>query len=128
VIRIRNIAFYSTIILIFVVIGFIIYLAISLKRTRKLQKELLHQTHKAQESERMQSSFIRSMYNDVCAPLDHINQQTQRIRITSLSPVQKAECSKQIQESCRQLTSLLDEMLEKAYHESTTESQETPPD
>ncbi|MCS2970131.1 hypothetical protein NXW91_05840 [Bacteroides fragilis] len=127
VIRIRNIAFYSTIILIFVVIGFIIYLAISLKRTRKLQKELLHQTHKAQESERMQSSFIRSMYNDVCAPLDHINQQTQRIRITSLSPVQKAECSKQIQESCRQLTSLLDEMLEKAYHESTTESQETPP-
>ena len=128
VIRIRNIAFYSTIILIFVVIGFIIYLAISLKRTRKLQKELLHQTHKAQESERMQSSFIRSMYNDVCAPLDHINKQTQRIRITSLSPVQKAECSKQIQESCRQLTSLLDEMLEKAYHESTTESQETPPD
>lgn len=61
-------------------------------------------------------------------PLDHINKQTQRIRITSLSPVQKAECSKQIQESCRQLTSLLDEMLEKAYHESTTESQETPPD
>lgn len=29
-------------------------------------------------------------------PLDHINKQTQRIRITSLSPVQKAECSKQL--------------------------------
>ncbi|MCE8600376.1 histidine kinase [Bacteroides fragilis] len=126
--RIRNIAFYSTILLTFVVIGFTVYLSINLKRTRKLQKELLRQTQKAQESERMQSNFIRSMYNDVHIPLNHINKQTQLIVGTSLSPTQKAECSEQIKESCQQLTSLLDEMLEKAYHESSAEAKDAPPD
>lgn len=126
--RIRNIAFYSTILLTFVVIGFTVYLSINLKRTRKLQTELLRQTQKAQESERMQSNFIRSMYNDVHIPLNHINKQTQLIVGTSLSPTQKAECSEQIKESCQQLTSLLDEMLEKAYHESSAEAKDAPPD
>lgn len=63
--RIRNIAFYSTILLTFVVIGFTVYLSINLKRTRKLQKSCCakpKRLRKANECNQTSSGRCITMY------------------------------------------------------------------
>lgn len=120
----RNIAFLCTIGLTFIVLIFAIYFRINLRRTQKLQKELLKQTQKAQESELMKSAFIKSVCHDVGTPLDTISKHTLLISDELSTDSEKAESSETIHESCQQLTSLLDKMLETAYNESLSEKKE----
>ncbi|WP_455587779.1 histidine kinase dimerization/phospho-acceptor domain-containing protein [Bacteroides sp.] len=117
---IHRIALYCTIVLVIISISFSIYFYINLKRTRKLQQELLLHTLKAQESEQMKSAFIKSICQEVRTPLDNINTFTEQLADHSLSSEKKTEYSEIITDSCKELTSSLDHMLEAAYKESSS--------
>lgn len=122
--NIHSIAFYCTIALVIISIFFSIYFYINLKRTRKLQKELIRHTLKAQESEQMKSVFIKSICRDIRTPLDTISTLTQQITNHSIKPETKAEYSGIITESCKELTAAVDEMLETAYTKSSSAGDE----
>lgn len=118
--HIHSVALYCTIALVIVSVFFSIYFYINLKRTRKLQQELIRHTLKAQESEQMKSAFVRSVCREVRTPLDTINDLTQQIADHTLPSETKTEYSGIITDSCKELTSALDTMLETAYKESST--------
>lgn len=116
--RTRNIAFYAILCLVVIASGAAAYFGIHLKHIRKLQKELLRQTSKAQETERMQSAFINSICHEIRMPLDYITLDTQRITKDELTTEEKTACVDRIHQNCQSLTSSLDDILETAYHES----------
>lgn len=116
----HHIALYCTLALVIISISFSIYFYINLKRTQKLQQELIRHTLKAQESEHMKSAFIKSICQEVRTPLENINTYTKQIADKSSSPENKARYSESITKSCKELTSSLDQMLETAYKESSS--------
>lgn len=125
---IHRIALYCTIALVIISIGFSIYFYINLKRTKKLQQELIRHTLKAQESERMKSAFIKAICREVRIPLNNINTFTERITDHSLGYEKKKEYSVIITDNCKELTTSLDNMLETAYSASLPAQGGTPGD
>lgn len=119
--NIHSIAFYCTTGLVTISILFSIYFYINLQRTKKLQQELIRHTRKAQESERMKSVFVKSICREVRTPLDNINTFTKQITDDSLSSEKRAQYSDIITDNCKELTSSLDNMLETAYKESSSQ-------
>lgn len=123
---IHRIALYCTIALVIISVGFSIYFYINLKRTKKLQQELIRHTLKAQESEHMKSAFIKAICREVRIPLNNINTFTERITNHSLSYEKKKEYSVIITDNCKELTTSLDNMLETAYSASLPAQEGTP--
>lgn len=99
-----------------------VYYYKSLKKTRRLQKEIYKQSIKAQESEHMKSAFINSICHEIRTPLNSINGFSE-ILIDESTPVEeKKEYQEIIQENTRLLTSLLDSLIEVANLDSLTEA------
>lgn len=69
----------------------------------------------------MKSMFVKSICREVHAPLDHINTFTKQITDDSLSSEKRAQYSDIITDNCKELTSSLDNMLETAYKENSSQ-------
>ena len=69
----------------------------------------------------MKSMFVKSIYREVHAPLDHINTFTKQITDDSLSSEKRAQYSDIITDNCKELTSSLDNMMETAYKENSSQ-------
>lgn len=118
----RLIEFIFTICILIVVVSISIYYYKSLKKTRKLQKEIYRQSIKAQESEQMKSAFINSICHEIRTPLNSINGFSEILIDESTPAEDKKEYQDIIQENTRILTSLLDSLIEVANLDSLTEA------
>lgn len=118
----RLIGFIFAICILIVAASISIYYYKSLKMTRKLQQEIYRQSIKAQESEQMKSAFINSICHEIRTPLNSINGFSEILIDESTPAEEKKEYLEIIQENTRQLTSLLDSLIEVANLDSLTES------
>lgn len=112
----HQMALVCSIVLLLVMIGFLVYSYINLKRTQKLQAELFKQKEKALHSEKKKTSFINSVCHEVRTPLNAIFGFSELI--TEDNSEKKEEYFNFIWESCDQLTYLLNDMLEVASLEN----------
>lgn len=106
--------------LLLIIATFGFYSYFNLKHIRKLQAEFLRQKQEAQKSERMKAAFINSICHEVRTPLNSI------VGFSELIAEEESRDKKEyyaniVQESCGQLTYLLDDMLEVAYLENRME-------
>ena len=69
----RQVAFIFALCILFIAICISLYYYQTLAKTQKLQKEVLLQSIKAQESEEMKASFIKSICHEIRTPLNSIN-------------------------------------------------------
>lgn len=97
-----------------------IYLYLSLKKVTRLQKELVRESARAQESENMKSAFINSMCHEVRTPLNAICGFSELIVDDTLTSEEKAPFPKIIQTNTRMLISLMNDLLEVANLDSTS--------
>ncbi|RHB33903.1 sensor histidine kinase [Bacteroides nordii] len=118
----RLVEFIFTICILIVVVSISMYYYKSLKKTRKLQKEIYRQSIKAQESEQMKSAFINSICHEIRTPLNSINGFSEILIDESTPTEDKKEYQNIIQENTRILTSLLDSLIEVANLDSLTEA------
>ena len=100
--------------LLIVVIGVCSYLYFSLKREKKMKAELKVLHRKAQESEKMKQAFINSICHEIRTPLNAIVGFSDLIMNEDIDEEMRREFPAEIQKSTRQLTGLVNSMLEVA--------------
>ncbi len=121
VIRNRTAALISFIAFGALLLGTGIYLAVALRRNRRLQADIARHARKAQESEHMKSIFVNTICRRIGAPLTAIDRTAQAV-MTSEAPVaDRMQMLGAIRESTDLLLSTLDNMLEAASLDSLTE-------
>ena len=91
---------------------------------RKHLKELRVAYDHALESDRMKTAFIQNVSHEVRTPLNIISGFAQIISDPDMteSAEERIQMSKMMQKNCHQITSLIDEMLELSFNESTEET------
>lgn len=104
--------------LIFIIAG---YLYWNLKKMKSLQKELVKQNAKARESENMKTAFINSMCHEIRTPLNVITGFAEVVAGEGLETQEKAQYVEIIRKNTKDLTSLLDDLLEAANLDSSTD-------
>ena len=116
------------IITIVITLLFVIALVANLLNRRRYQKRLLEKnrqlkiaTNKAQESDRMKSSFIRNVSHELRTPLNIINGFTQVLTNVSmpLSDEERRQAATTIDENTRYITSLVNKMIALADEDAT---------
>lgn len=116
----RKAAFILTLCVLLIAIAISWYYYKTLKRTKKLQKEIAVQSIKAQESEQLKSAFINSICHEIRTPLNAINGFSEILTDESTSLEEKKEFRNIIQENTSILTSLLGSLIEVANLDSLT--------
>lgn len=106
----------------FIVIAIVIsvYLYLNLKKVTRLQKELVRESARAQESENMKTAFINSMCHEVRTPLNAICGFSELIVDDTMTPEEKASFPEIIQTNTQMLISLMNDLLEVANLDSTS--------
>ncbi len=96
-----------------------------LKRMQKelleSNKEVLRQSEKAQESEKMKTAFINSMCHEIRTPLNAINGFSNLLLDETIDPECKEEFPELIQQNTDLLTRLLNDLLEVSNLSSSVE-------
>lgn len=122
----RKLTFMSGIVLLFVlVLGIFLYLHKTRKLYHLLQKsysKLSIEKNKANESERMKSSFIQLICSEVKIPLNVTNELLQLLERTDLSTEQRIEIRGEISKNLRMLSSEIDNMLQISKLDSSEEN------
>lgn len=121
----RQHALYLATIIIVIIVAFSIYLYLNLKRVKHLQKELLSESAKARESENMKTAFINSMCHEIRTPLNAICGFTELILDDSLEQEEKKSFPDIIRTNTKALTSLLNDLLETANLDSSSDTFQT---
>lgn len=109
----QNLVIFLTIILIISILV-CTYLSHSLRKERRLKSELKRLHSKAQESEKMKQSFINSICHEIRTPLNAIVGFSDLIMNPEIDEEMRREFPGEIQRSTKQLTSLVNSMLEVA--------------
>lgn len=110
----RKAALNFSICIIVIIVAISIYLYLNLKRIKKLQKNLLKESARAEESENMKKAFINSMCHEIRTPLNAICGFSELIVDESMDAEDKKEFPEIIRDNTKVLTSLLDDLLEVA--------------
>lgn len=92
------------------------------KQLKESNEKVIIASEKALESEKIKNGFIRNMYHEVRTPLNAINGFSGLIAEGDVSPEEKQEFSRIIYENCNQLTQMMNDVLEIAQLDSTTET------
>lgn len=116
----------------FVAIGLLVvaiglYLYRALQRNRRLQADILRHNRKAQESERMKSTFINTICRGIGPPMDVIDRSVQELMTVTRDSQGQDELQTAIRDNTRLLLSTLDNMLEAANLDSLSERLELTP-
>lgn len=118
----RQVAFIFALCILFIAICISLYYYQTLAKTQKLQKEVLQQSIKAQESEEVKASFIKSICHEIRTPLNSINGFSEILSDDFSTPEEQKDYQLIIQENTRLLTSLLHSLVEVANLDSLTAS------
>lgn len=106
--------------IIVIIISISIYLYLNLKKIKKLQKNLLKESTRAEESENMKKAFINSMCHEIRTPLNAICGFSELIVDESMDAEDKKEFPDIIRDNTKALMSLLDDLLEVANLDNTS--------
>lgn len=118
----RQVAFIFALCILFIAICISLYYYQTLAKTQRLQKEVLQQSIKAQESEEVKASFIKSICHEIRTPLNSINGFSEILSDDFSTPEEQKDYQLIIQENTRLLTSLLHSLVEVANLDSLTAS------
>lgn len=117
--RNNQIALIGMLILLAGILGWSIYQRLMVRKLRNMHEsirkanaEIIRQSEKAKESEKMKTAFLNSMCHEVRTPLNAISGFSTLMLDDSLTKEEKAEFQDLIQNNTLELTSLLDNMLE----------------
>lgn len=126
--RNRNIGFISVCVFLLLSIAWGIHQRINYVRIQRVQKklmesnqEVIRQSQKAQESEKMKTAFINSMCHEIRTPLNSINGFSSLLLDESIDSEMKAEFPELIQRNTDQLTRLVNDLLEVSDLDSSEE-------
>lgn len=101
--------------------GFGIYLIRILRANKRLQKQILHHSRKAQESEHMKSAFVNTICRGIAPPLNAIERSAQSLIVAGMNASSLPKDIDQIQTNTKMLLSTLDNMLEASNLDSLTD-------
>ena len=121
VIRNRTAALISFIAFGILLLGTGVYLAVALRRNRRLQADIARHALKAQESERMKSIFVNTICCRIGPPLKAIDRTAHTVMTTEAPVADRRPLLEEIRENTDLLLSTLDNMLEAASLDSLTE-------
>ena len=121
VIRNRTAALISFIAFGILLLGTGVYLAVALRRNRRLQADIARHALKAQESERMKSIFVNTICCRIGPPLKAIDRTAYTVMTTEAPVADRRPLLEEIRENTDLLLSTLDNMLEAASLDSLTE-------
>lgn len=117
--RNRTVAFVSACVFLLLSIAWGIHQRISYKKIQRVQQklivsnqEVIRQSEKAQESERMKTAFVNSMCHEIRTPLNSINGFSSLLLDESIDNELKDEFPELIKRSTDQLTRLINDLLE----------------
>ena len=110
----KRILVISLSVLLAIVISVCSYLYFSLKKEKEMKAALKRLHSKAQESEKMKQSFINSICHEIRTPLNAIVGFSDLIMNEDIDEEMRREFPAEIQKSTRQLTGLVNSMLEVA--------------
>lgn len=126
--RNRQIAFFFVLFVFILAVAWGISQHYHLNKLRKMQKkliesnkEVIRQSEKAQESEKMKTAFINSMCHEIRTPLNAINGFSSLLLDESIDAECKEEFPQLIQENTDLLTRLVNNLLEVSSLSSSTE-------
>lgn len=121
-IRSRNTALFSFIVIGLLLAGAGFYSYRALRRNRQLQADILRHSLKARESEQMKSNFVNTICRGIRPPFNAINQSVYLLMTDSLHSEERQTHIESIRENTTQLLSTLDNMLEAAKLDSLTDT------
>lgn len=126
--RNRSIGLISTGVFLLLSMAWGIHQRVNYKKIQRVQKklivsnqEVIRQSEKAQESERMKTAFINSMCHEIRTPLNSINGFSSLLLDQSIDSELKAEFPELIQQNTDQLTRLINDLLEVSSLDSSDE-------
>ncbi len=93
-------------------------IGILFEENNKQKKELIEAKIKAEESDRLKSSFLANLSHEIRTPMNAINGFTDLIINTKLSKEEKLEYLKVIESSGHNLVSIIDDLIEMSKIES----------
>lgn len=97
------------------------YLFRALRNNRRTEKDILRLSRKAQESERMKSTFVDTICRGVGPPLEALDRKTRELMVAGVGAAECGALLDAIRENTRMLLSTLDNLLETANLDSLTE-------
>ncbi len=116
----KNSLWFILVILVIALAG-VIYLWRSLQHVKRLQARLRAESQRALESDRLKSDFMGSMSHEIRTPLNAINGFAELIASGNLSKEENAEFAQIIRDNSQLFTSLINDMLEVAQLDNTSE-------
>lgn len=127
--RNRSIGLISTGVFLLLSMAWGIHQRVNYKKIQRVQKklivsnqEVIRQSEKAQESERMKTAFVNSMCHEIRTPLNSINGFSSLLLDQSIDSELKAEFPELIQQNTDQLTRLINDLLEVSSLDSSDEA------
>lgn len=124
----RTIAFIFVSVVLLLSVAWGTHQRINLKKIQRVQKkliasneEVIRQSEKAQESEKMKTAFINSMCHEIRTPLNSINGFSSLLLDESIDDEMKTEFPELIQQNTNQLTRLINDLLEVSGLDSSDE-------
>lgn len=98
-----------------------VYLALALRRNRRLQADIARHARKAQESEQMKSIFVNTICRGIGPPLEAIDRTAHALMTAEAPAADRMQLLEEIRGNTDVLLSKLDNMLEAASLDSLTE-------
>ncbi len=117
----RKNTLYFLFILIVIAIAISVYLYLNLRKVKHLQKELIRESTRAQQSENMKTAFINSMCHEVRTPLNAICGFSELITDPTVDEEEKSSFPDIIRENTQILLALMNDLLEVANLDSTSD-------
>jgi signal transduction histidine kinase len=103
-------------------IAVVLVVVIAARRLASKNRQLAVALQRAQESDEMKSAFIRHVSHEIRTPLNIINGFTQVVNTSDyeVSAEERTEMIRQITDNTRQVTQIVNELLDLSLSESTT--------
>lgn len=121
VIRNRTMALIAFVLLGALLLATVVFLYRTLSSNRRIQKDILRMSRKAQESDHMKSTFLDTICRGVEPPLEAIDRKTRQLMAAGIGAPECGELLDGIRDNTRILLSTLDNLLEAANLDSLTD-------
>lgn len=125
-IRSHTMILISLVVLACLLIGVSVFYCCLWRRNRRLQAGILHHSLKAQESDRMKSNFVNSIFHGIRTPFHALEESVHDLMIEE-DPSDSKRLLESIRENTFLLISTLDNMLEAANLDSLTDKLQLEP-